>query len=142
LKNEREIKFRGMDCQGGWHIGNLSILHKNRTDGIKAGSYISSKDGTMPWAYEVRPETIGQYTNKNDLKGAEIYEDDRVRNVTSTNKYSIVLKDNPIILAESIDVVIFDTHWCSFKFTSRNEIGELEIIGNIHEFSEIEGVQQ
>jgi len=70
----REIKFRGQTAFGDWVYGNLTICKKNRTDGINKGSYISNKDGTMPWAYEVRPETVGQYTGFKDVSGVEIYE--------------------------------------------------------------------
>lgn len=72
----REIKFRGMDVSGNWHIGNLTISHKDRPDGVKAGSYISGNSGTTPWAYEVRPETVGQFITINEESGVDTYEDD------------------------------------------------------------------
>ncbi|MNC03978.1 YopX protein [compost metagenome] len=60
----REIKFRGMDVDGNWHIGNLAILPEDVRH-LKKGHYISNEAG-LPFAYKVRPETVGQYTgNKN-----------------------------------------------------------------------------
>ncbi|MED0870165.1 YopX family protein [Bacillus spizizenii] len=58
----REIKFRGMGINGEWYYGNLSIIKQRiKSMGIDPGSYISNKAG-IPFAYRVRPETVGQYT--------------------------------------------------------------------------------
>lgn len=66
----REMKFRGRDTHGNWHIGLLT----------RAGNtwYISIQDGTET-AYEVIPETIDQYTDLKDRYGNELFENDIVQ---------------------------------------------------------------
>jgi len=69
------FKFRGMDLSGDWHIGNLAILKVPASPNVKPGYYISNKVG-MPFAYAVRPETIGRCTGHKDEKGNFVFEGD------------------------------------------------------------------
>jgi len=70
----RDIKFRGLDINGSWHYGLLSNT-KNRGVCGELGWFISNKSGSA-YAYQVRPETLGQYTGLQAALGVDIYEGD------------------------------------------------------------------
>ena len=63
----REILFKAKTINGNWVNGLLS----NKDDKW----YISNKAG-MPFAYDVRPETICQFTGLCDKNGNKIWEND------------------------------------------------------------------
>ncbi|MGD8188530.1 YopX family protein [Brevibacillus ginsengisoli] len=127
------VKFRGMDIEGRWHYGNLAVLNENVRH-LKQGHYISNSVG-LPFAYQVRPETVGQFTGQMDKNSKEIYKCD-----VAINKYG------------AIGVVKFHESWAAFYFATvfgHNEYGELvrcssavpmwndwgslEVIGNIYD---------
>jgi hypothetical protein len=83
----RVIKFRGKDTNGKWHFGLLSIS-QGRPGQPEKGYYISNGCG-CPWAYEVIPETLGQYTEVVDFYNSEIYECDIVKRSETGNLYEV-----------------------------------------------------
>ncbi len=98
----REIKFRGMSINGELFIGNLAIISK-RVEHLKPGSFISNSVG-MPFAYEVRPETVGQSTGLHDSKGlTELWEGDIIGldGIKKGDKY-----ENPDLLEDTTNLVI------------------------------------
>jgi len=128
----REIKFRGMDVDGNWHYGNLAVLPEDVRH-LKKGHYISNEAG-LPFAYQVRPDTVGQYTGLNDKNGMEIYKGDIVKH----EDFSIGCTVDLNITGA---VVMVDGSWCvergnngDYLFT---ETGTNENIGNIYETPEL-----
>lgn len=113
----KTIKFRGLDLVGHWYYGLLS----NQKD---KGWCISNSYGS-PFAYPIRPETIGQFTGLLDRQGKEIYEGD------------IVSHPDYINLA-----IVWDSDEAQWQTSSgvgihkRND-GKLEVIGNIYENKEL-----
>lgn len=127
----REIKFRGMDSNGDWHYGLVGYKSTTLLPGGKTGWFISDIDGS-PWAYQVRPETIGQYTGLKDSAGKEIYEGDIVDLVTEIAEPAVIEWDEITacfnILSKS----------GGFSATFDNYCGDdLEVISNIYENPEL-----
>lgn len=133
----RETKFRGLTIAGEWQYGNLAIT-KTDFNGTEAGSYISNSAG-RPFAYHVRPETVGQFIHRYDIYDVEIYEGDIV-------EYEDTGMCDSIINADTYrrGKVVFED--CQFCFVGENnqwadptgnEIHKIKIIGNIYQSIEL-----
>lgn len=117
----REILFKGKDIRGNWHIGLLANI----------GNTWYIRKGVIPTAYEVIPDTIGQYTGLTDKNGKKIFEGDIV-------KYKYYLEGKPFEFQGYIDfkngsfVIVGDfmTHYRWLDY-------EVEVIGNIHDNPEL-----
>lgn len=136
---EREIKFRGKDCETGeWLYGSLiqrmgyfpSILHPIATDDGKI-RYIETC---------VDKETIGQYAGLKDKNGKEIYEGDIVLTPFIDPifggmvgedlcvKRQVKFNDGSFVVNEGDGFIYLEC------FTRNNHI---EICGNIHDNPEL-----
>ncbi|MCP1460283.1 YopX family protein [Bacillus amyloliquefaciens] len=141
----REIKFRGMGINGEWYYGNLSIIKQRiKSMGIDLGSYISNKAG-VPFAYSVRPETVGQFTGLKDKNGREIYEGDIVRNHRDNSNELLEVLWQEEVAEHASDGIYWTKEVPGFRF-KRIKRGlttvfvahvDLEVIGNIHQNPEL-----
>lgn len=161
----KEIKFKGKDIVGNWYEGNLAIIKHDIYNGagtIKAGSYISNASGS-PFAYQVRPETVGQFTGLYDCTtweeldeqerkhwvmegnmpsewiGKKIYEDDIVEFINIDRQYvkGIVYYFGSCFLIQSI-VADEDDYNLGGAFSIAK--GLIKVIGTIHDNPELQEV--
>lgn len=121
----RHIKFRGQTIGGEWVTGNLSILEKDFSSTVKKGYYISNSAGA-PFAFMVRPESVGQFTGLHDKNGMEIYEGDFLSNGTS-DRVLVIWRQDLASFALSKNGWMYDHY-----FGEAVDPGYCEVIGNIH----------
>lgn len=129
---EREIKFRGKILAGDWVYGLLAN---------KMQLWYISNAGGSPFAFGVRPETIGQYTGAKDDLLQDIYEgdimrieyvDDRRPSVVVTVRYS---KWHTCFSAYG-DTEFGKDQSFSLGF-SGSAVKSFNVIGNVHDNPEL-----
>ena len=124
----REILFKAKTFNGKWVQGLLA--HKDNK------WYISNKEG-MPFAFEVRPETIGQYTGLKDKNGNKIWENDIIKPYdTVTNEGYIIGWDKEMGAFVFCDINTNDSLYVLVGHYIES-IQPVEVIGNIFDNSEL-----
>lgn len=117
----REILFRGKDIRGSWHIGLLAHIGN--------AWYISNKAGVAT-AFEIVPQTFGQYTGLKDRKGTDIFEGDIVNIIRAEENGKVEWREN-----DAAFEVVGDCLEASFL---ENLYGrDVEVIGNIYDNPEL-----
>jgi uncharacterized phage protein (TIGR01671 family) len=109
----RTIKFRGLRLDGkGWVVGSLLCPHAGNES-----TYIIGCNGSD---FEVKPETVGQFTGLTDRDGKEIWEGDLVRYHFQNSWYKAEMIFN--------DGAFRIRGWSHGQLTHT-----FEVAGNIHE---------
>jgi len=123
----RERKFRGINIETGeWVYGDLMHCSEGQVSIFLPDSYNVSLGRSKGFA--VDPKTVGQYIDKKDKDGREIYEGDVIKeeefggSVVKFGKGSIYIQ------------MIGSTDGCDLD---QYEEDELEKIGNIHDNPEL-----
>ena len=146
----REIKFRGKRIDNGeWVYGFLANRGLISIGAIQISvedinSKATAQMRAVIQAYQVDPETVGQYTGLKDRNGKEIYEGDIVRftrkNVFNAKGLIIgVIEYHPDRLAYIVSNCIVrqpDGEKEKWDYTFLSEDG-LEVIGNIYDNPEL-----
>ena len=123
----RTIKFRGLRVDGkGWVYGDLKTN--------KHLSFISNFDnGVNRDVFEVKPETVGQFTGLLDKNGKEIYEGDVLHSKSWLTNASEAKSPYHVVTWGVVG-------WKAKGYNGHIEVmpdldirRDFEIIGNIHE---------
>ena len=116
----REILFRGKTEKGEWVYWNeLGVINFDLTD-IEISLYAHLLNDELMF------ETIGQFTGLTDKNGKKIFEGDIVRVCKDSDILQIIYNERGYFCASN-------NAWWEFI----DELGSIEIIGNIHDNPEL-----
>ncbi len=131
----REILFRGKrfnDEENEWAYG--SYVKQYECDMIY---FPTAESDGFDYAHII-PETVGQYTGLTDKNGKKIFEGDIVK----YEKYATEISNNVYVVKYDTELATFigekysQIHVTSFT-TFENDSEFIEVIGNIHDNSEL-----
>lgn len=140
----RDIIFRGKSIKGEWHVGLLAHVGN--------AWYISNKAG-IATAFEVIPETVGQYTGLKDRKGTDVFEGDIIKAYFGPQNFknppyaigSVIFENGTFkvvvhVSKNSIEYKVFEKEDIIAYGIEHNFLGRgyvLEVIGNIYDNPEL-----
>lgn len=123
----RPIKFRGKSLTGEWSYGYLQEYQETMASKlcICAASVRTWHDALL---YEVKPETVGQFTGLHDKDGKEIYEGDITQydNITEL----VVFENGAFCLSRDVD-----TGKETVALLAKNRF--VRVVGNVHDNPEL-----
>ena len=128
----REILFRGKSIVSGEWIYGVPISNNYITCILKPTDGLSELKG-----FQVKPETVGQYTGLKDKNGVKIFEGDIVRrsNRNGQKTISYVVEWCSDCCMFVLDCIDFDMEFdTDFTVSYGNEF---EFVGNIHDNPEL-----
>ena len=135
IMTQREIKFRGKsEDNNEWIYGYFVDLN----DGKEPNIFGDHND-----FYPVIPETVGQYTGLKDRNGKEIYEGDIIRLDGSDSKTIKFIDGKAAFCIANVDELKYEEYRWIHVWHHINSVWwqgfckEIEVIGNIHDNSEL-----
>ena len=128
----REILFRGKRVDNGeWVEGNY--VHRTKFYGDPDDKHFILVGGEFDYdfydAFEVDPETVGQYIGIKDRNGKKIFELDIISHVK--------FPDEPALICWHENGFAIKGLWYSTDILSRK--ADIEVVGNIHDNPELIG---
>lgn len=118
----REILFRGKKDNGEWVYGAFYAYYDFKRTIVQI---LTDRTNGIPDAYEVIPETVGQFTGLTDENSKKIFEGDIVKAITCD------------VFGECFEAVVtadLDDFSLMLDIEYSNE---LEVVGNIHDNLEL-----
>lgn len=129
----REILFRGKRKDNGeWVYGNYAV-----TDNNEKQHFIFQNKA---FEFEVKSETVGQYTGLTDKNGKKIFEGDILGVTNDDPDYDYITKVYLDCDTLCVDVQGQDYDYTSIGFAIEiwdDECDQVEIIGNIYDNTEL-----